>query len=402
MVLSCGHTICNQCKEFQFQNGGSYKNCPIDDSCQLQANFKMLPNKVLINNLDKVNFVNITCDTHPDKMVKKYCKTSKQLLCNICATTSQCTNHQNADHLNVLRKELEDHIHLKIPLLKNLIERIQLLIRSLQQYQSKDKMFKAGEFFDLMNKINEYLGSNQRKQGKSLFNIGEWQLNDLRTENLENLQILIQKQKLEEQKNKQEVEIQKQEVVQDNPNNLIFRRMVDYHLESLKYPELKGFYKLLPLIGQSKLIFKASIDGFLASSFHSKCDNQGPIISFIQSEHGQIFGAYTSVPWTSNRDKWISDNEAFVFSLSKNTLHKQHDNYDFAVNHHDNNIITLGGGHDIFISNKCNDNSDSYCNLGHVFMAPQGFEYGDEEASNYLAGSEKFIVIEMEMYQVLT
>ena len=46
------------------------------------------------------------------------------------------------------------------------------------------------------------------------------------------------------------------------------------------------------------LLFRASRDGFLASTFHSKCDNKGPTITIVQSEEN-IFGGFTEESWSS-------------------------------------------------------------------------------------------------------
>ena len=53
---------------------------------------------------------------------------------------------------------------------------------------------------------------------------------------------------------------------------------------------LKGW---LPegLVGEWRLLFRASRDGFAAATFHSKCDNKGPTITVVQSA-GNIFGGF--------------------------------------------------------------------------------------------------------------
>ena len=47
-----------------------------------------------------------------------------------------------------------------------------------------------------------------------------------------------------------------------------------------------------------RLLFRASRDGFLASTFHSKCDNKGPTVTIVQSEEN-IFGGFTEESWSS-------------------------------------------------------------------------------------------------------
>ena len=52
------------------------------------------------------------------------------------------------------------------------------------------------------------------------------------------------------------------------------------------------------LVGEWRLLFRASRDGFTASAFHSKCDNKGPTITVVKSS-SNIFGGFTEMPWTS-------------------------------------------------------------------------------------------------------
>ena len=47
------------------------------------------------------------------------------------------------------------------------------------------------------------------------------------------------------------------------------------------------------------LIYKGSVHGYDAADFHKQCDNKGATITVILSEHGKVFGGYTSIPWAS-------------------------------------------------------------------------------------------------------
>ena len=64
---------------------------------------------------------------------------------------------------------------------------------------------------------------------------------------------------------------------------------------------LKGW---LPeaMVGEWRLLFRASRDGFAASAFHSKCDNKGPTVTVVKSG-ANIFGGFTEKPWTSHRGR---------------------------------------------------------------------------------------------------
>jgi len=49
-----------------------------------------------------------------------------------------------------------------------------------------------------------------------------------------------------------------------------------------------------------ELIFNSSTDGYTASAWHSKCDNQGDTLTITKTTNGQVFGGYTNIPWTNS------------------------------------------------------------------------------------------------------
>ena len=63
-----------------------------------------------------------------------------------------------------------------------------------------------------------------------------------------------------------------------------------------------------------KLLWRASRDGFGASTFHNKCDNQGSTITVVKSASGFVFGAATGVEWGSNSG-YVGTTEAFLFGI---------------------------------------------------------------------------------------
>eukprot|EP00347_Sterkiella_histriomuscorum_P001019 403373650 len=86
---------------------------------------------------------------------------------------------------------------------------------------------------------------------------------------------------------------------------------------------------------QFSLLYRGSRDGFRASTFHELCDDKGPTVFFILSECAQVFGGFTSLSWTSpDNDNQNSDPSAFLFSLSKRSIHKQYQDKQYAVRHH--------------------------------------------------------------------
>ena len=65
-------------------------------------------------------------------------------------------------------------------------------------------------------------------------------------------------------------------------------------------------------------IMVGSQDGFTAQKFHQKCDGVPNTISLFESNHGLLFGGYTSIPWSSppSKPKLFQDPSAWLFSVS--------------------------------------------------------------------------------------
>ncbi|XP_073251059.1 uncharacterized protein [Porites lutea] len=62
-----------------------------------------------------------------------------------------------------------------------------------------------------------------------------------------------------------------------------------------------------------KRCWRASEDGWAASTFHSRCDSKGPTVTIIRVGR-YIFGGYTSISWGSGSG-YRYDSNAFLFSL---------------------------------------------------------------------------------------
>ena len=64
-------------------------------------------------------------------------------------------------------------------------------------------------------------------------------------------------------------------------------------------------------------------------------------------------------------------------------------------------MAAFGGGYDISLSNKCNENNLSRCYFGQNYELPEMMVVGTEAAKSYLAGQYNFIVKEVEVYQII-
>jgi hypothetical protein len=147
---------------------------------------------------------------------------------------------------------------------------------------------------------------------------------------------------------------------------------------------------------QTKLIYRLSKDGDKAADFHSKCDGKGPTLVLIENTIGKRFGGFTNLKWNSSESYITNDDlKSFIFSLDNMTK--------FACTDQ-NNIIygginqgpTFGGGHDLYINDKCSSSDDNYCKFP--------FSYGNGQIPDksffYITGSYNFRVKEIEVYLV--
>jgi hypothetical protein len=147
------------------------------------------------------------------------------------------------------------------------------------------------------------------------------------------------------------------------------------------------------------LIYQATRDGFAVSTFHSKCDNKPNTLSVIRSSNGNVFGGYTEQSWSGNYE-YKTDLSAFIFSLinkQNKPLKMKCSQCQYAIYCYNSYGPTFGHGHDFYISDNSNINTDSYSNLGHSYSHPD-YAYGSNEARSFLAGSYNFQVSEIEVY----
>jgi hypothetical protein len=145
-----------------------------------------------------------------------------------------------------------------------------------------------------------------------------------------------------------------------------------------------------------ELLWKGSRDGFKAATFHTKCNNQGPTLTVIKSQHDKVFGGFTSVPWTS-AGACKQDSTAFIYSLTRMEKYAKQLNSD--------SIVDSGSygpsfgcdprcGYDIDIRNDCNKPDKNHCYANQTYQLPAGAD------NSFLAGSGNYSVKEIEVYAV--
>lgn len=122
-----------------------------------------------------------------------------------------------------------------------------------------------------------------------------------------------------------------------NPNNYnLITREEDFKFFSLNInSNAKITYEIL---------YKATIDGEAASVFHSKCDEKGATITVVKVLNGSQCGGYTPLSWKKG-GCWQKDPSlrSFVCNLDNKTKFNLRENYDHALDFHDNKLSCFGG-----------------------------------------------------------
>ena len=153
---------------------------------------------------------------------------------------------------------------------------------------------------------------------------------------------------------------------------------------------------------QFRLLYRASRDGFQASSFHAKCDNQPRTLTIVRGDSVCLFGGFAAVAWDST-SKYMADPHAFLFSIVNFTNTPQ----VFPLKAGNEQSIycdaasgpSFGSGHDLFIADDSHVKSTSYSVLGcsyDVKLPPSSVI----KERTLLAGACNFQTLEIEVFQL--
>ncbi len=63
------------------------------------------------------------------------------------------------------------------------------------------------------------------------------------------------------------------------------------------------------------LIYKKSWDGFDRTTFHNKCNGQGPVIILVKVQSKKIYGGYNSIGYALRSRRWLTSSDSFIFSF---------------------------------------------------------------------------------------
>jgi len=115
------------------------------------------------------------------------------------------------------------------------------------------------------------------------------------------------------------------------------------------------------------LLFDTSKDGDAVSTFHSRCDSEGPTVTIVETTLGVVFGGFTDQSWASGSGQWVSDSDAFVFRLRPTPITKfKVSSSSYAIYRHSSYGPQFGNTA-FRIYTNCQDNADSYVSSGSYY-----------------------------------
>jgi hypothetical protein len=181
------------------------------------------------------------------------------------------------------------------------------------------------------------------------------------------------------------------------------------NMNSLKSEILKGEHQMSKLLNLCEfsprdkwsLLYRGTRDSFRSNEFHYRCDGHSDTLTIFKAKQTSfIFDGFTTVSWdSSNTEK--SDPYAFIFSLTNNENKPMKIKIHPNCHHHAIRCFSSYGptfGDDIFIDNNANTTWDSFSNFGACYKHPQ-YGHGTNEGKTFLAGSYKFQLDEIEVYE---
>ena len=236
-------------------------------------------------------------------------------------------------------KKVENVLYLEIPIKLGIIKDIKFEIKE-KELNEREIQNNVMEF---VNKI--YLENEELKK-----KIEELQLD---REKLKNK--LEENQKNFEEKTKKQTERIKNLFKDSAIVRLDEKKMIDEWIDPYSEKNIT-----------SELLFRTSIDGDNATTFHNKCNGKGPTITFVKTTAGKRIGGFTMISWTSSNN-FKEDRDAFIFSLDSHQKFIQYRNFGNAINDNSGYGPSFGNGNDLYIANGCKGNTSSYCNSNYSY-----------------------------------
>lgn len=154
-----------------------------------------------------------------------------------------------------------------------------------------------------------------------------------------------------------------------------------------------------------QLLYSFTVDGCNPTTFHQKCDSQGPTVTVLYNTSGYVFGGYTSQHWHSN-GAYTTDQSAFLFRLQSqgkfNPVFLSVTNGAYAIYGNSTYGPTFGDGHDFYIFSGAVNKTGNYYPLngyGFAYLG-QGYNKQNENAITMTGNTTPMYVTDLEVYKV--
>jgi len=402
-ILPCGETICSFCEASMQINDGIFDCLVCKEKHEMPKNglpnnkaiLKMLsikPTKVSRGKAfdkfqESLNDIRISINLikngiKRDDYVKEHCI---ELRNNVQLVTEKAIQQINDFNTEIIKKI-------------DVYEKEQLQMSQYIANISLNSSFKD---------LNDFLKDMQSFYGENIKYLNENQTKDSVFEKLSSAAFSMNRLAKDKIKNLQRINlggrVMKFETKFYDPISLGETTVIDTRIISTILTEKKQIEDLInlnefPLFQTWTLIYRASQDGFEASSFHAKCDNKPNTLIIIKAINGNVFGGYTEQSW-SGQSCFKVDSNAFLFSLVNNLKKPIKLKCIFP----ENAIVCnpsygpiFGSGHDLLIADKSNLKNINTSSLGHSYSYPE-YRFG-YDIDKFLAGTSRFQSSEIEVY----
>ena len=156
---------------------------------------------------------------------------------------------------------------------------------------------------------------------------------------------------------------------------------------------------------QFNLIYNITSDGCNSTTFHQKCDNQGPTVTVLYNPQGSIYGGYTALSWDQS-GAWGNDPSAFLFRLQYNG--KEAGNKfpcvtpANAMYNNRSNGPVFGANYDLYaFGNTVNASGGYYTLNGSLQMGINNNYYNYNGIPSSQINNDSMQVTELEVYRVI-
>lgn len=151
-----------------------------------------------------------------------------------------------------------------------------------------------------------------------------------------------------------------------------------------------------------ELLYSITRDGCSATTFHQKCDHQGPTVTVLYNQQKTVYGAYTALGWDQS-GAYAGDANAFLFRLQYNGTAAGNKfpckNEAYSIYRAGTYGPTFGSGHDLHTFSGSINNAGGYFPLNGYCKI--GNSYNTQGISADQINNGTMNVTDLEVYKVI-